>query len=34
MRRLATEYGMDEDYMRKLLDYTVRSKLIPRRPKR
>lgn len=30
-RRLADEYGMDEEYMRKLLDYATRSKLIPRR---
>ena len=31
-QRLAREYGQSDDYMRRLLDYTVRSKLVPKRP--
>ena len=30
--RLEAEYGVSHDYMRKLLEYATRSKLIPRRP--
>lgn len=33
LARLAEEYGTGESYMRALLDYRTRSKLIPRRPK-
>lgn len=31
-KRLAAEYGVSYEYMRKLLDYATRSKLIPRKP--
>lgn len=31
--RLAEEYGVSRGYMTTLLDYTVRSKLIPRAPR-
>lgn len=30
--RLVTEYGVSLAYMRQLLEYATRSKLIPRRP--
>lgn len=33
IQRLIDAYGVDYEYMRKLLEYAVRSKLIPRRPK-
>lgn len=32
-KRLAEKYGMTVDYMKKLLDYSTRSKLIPKRQK-
>jgi hypothetical protein len=32
LERLAAEYGTSRDYMRQLLSYQTRSKLIPRRP--
>jgi AraC-like DNA-binding protein len=31
-QRLASAYGVSVEYMRRLLDYTVRSKLVPKRP--
>jgi hypothetical protein len=30
-KQLMAEYNMDGEYMRKLLDYATRSKLIPRK---
>lgn len=32
-RKVAEHFGLTDEYARRLLDYTVRSKLIPQRPK-
>jgi hypothetical protein len=33
IRRLAKEYGVSDDYMRDLIGYRVRSKLVPKPPR-